>query len=53
MSAHPPNTQTRELISARAIAAWAHRRDGILRKRRETITRLSVRPVDTVRPAAR
>jgi|HubBroStandDraft_2_1064218.scaffolds.fasta_scaffold651173_1 hypothetical protein len=53
MSAHPHNPQTRKLISARAIAAWAHRRDEILRKRRETIARLSARPVDTVKPAAR
>jgi hypothetical protein len=34
MSAHPQTPQTRKLISARAIAAWAHRRDEILRKRR-------------------
>jgi hypothetical protein len=53
MSAHPQTTQTRELGSARAIAVWAHRSDEILRKRRETIARLSVRPVDTVKPAAR
>jgi hypothetical protein len=53
MSAHPDNTQTRKLISARAMGAWAHRRDEILRKRRETIARLSVRPVNAVKPAAR
>jgi hypothetical protein len=53
MSAHLHTSQTRRLVSVRAIAAWAHQRDEILPKRRETIARLSARLVDTVKPAAR
>jgi hypothetical protein len=51
MSAHPHTERTRALIATRAAAAWAERHDEILRKRRETIARLSVRPVDAVKQA--